>query len=258
MKKMLCLFSALSMVLFSSCSKDDSSTDVSSETVLPQKIIETSVENGKSGSVTYTFTYDGKKLKDIALSDASRYVYTYTGDFVTKVELFHSSVLYSTDVYAYENGKLVTKITTYAFSNAAQQKLTFVYNADGTVNANKSVIYNNQETKYDNTTLYTFANGNLVSSYISEGKEKITSTFDNKKSPFVNITGVKALLDFDSPFDFYSSNNTIKSVTENYSYQDAIIIKATVTSINKYNANNFLKEIFSGDDKNSEKLEITY
>ena len=169
MKKILCLFSALSMVLISSCSSDDSSTEGESATLLPKKMVETTVVDGESGSITYTITYDGTKLKDIALSDASRSVYTYTGDVITKVELYRSSVLYSTDVYAYENGKLVSKITTKAFSTSPQQKLTFVYNANGTVNANESEISNKVETKYDTTTLYTFANGNIVSTeYINK------------------------------------------------------------------------------------------
>lgn len=225
-----------------------------------KKIVETTVENGSSGSLTYTLSYDGNKLKDIALSDASRYVYTYTGDLITKIESFRSSVLYSTDEYTYENGKLISKTTTKAFSNAPQEKLTFVYNSNGTVNANESQIINKQEIKYDTTTLYTFANGNLVSSELIDGvlKEKITSTFDDKKSPFINIVGAKLLLDFDSHFDFYSLNNTVKNVTTNYNSSGAVTQTATVTSTNKYNADKFLTEIFSGDSKNSEKFEIFY
>ncbi|MFZ0596127.1 MAG: hypothetical protein WAM46_04030, partial [Flavobacterium sp.] len=128
MKKILFLFSALSMVLISSCSSDDSSTDEGSATLLPQKITETTVENGKSGSLVYTLTYDGNKLKDIATTDASRTVYTYTGDVITKVESYKSGVLQSTDTYAYENGKLMSKITANAFSTSSQEKLTLVYN----------------------------------------------------------------------------------------------------------------------------------
>jgi len=258
MKKILCLFSALSIALMTSCSSDDS-TEVASETLLPTKIVETTVENGKSGSLDYTFTYDGNKLKQISLSDASKYVYTYTGDVITKVEEFKSSVLQSTDVYAYEGGKLASKITTYAFGSTPPQKLTFVYNANGTVNANQSEIINKQEIKYDTTTLYTFANGNIVSSeYINGEREKITSTFDDKKSPFTNITGVKLLLDLDENFDFYSANNTVKNVTVQTDALGKVVLTATVTTTNKYNANNFLTEVFSGDAKDSFKLEIAY
>jgi len=257
MKKILCLFSALSMVLISSCSSDDS-TDAASEKLLPTKIVETTVENGKSGSLTYTFTYDGNKLKEIALSDASKSVYTYTGDLITKVELFRSGVLQSTDVYAYEGGKLASRISTTAFG-FSQEKLTFVYNANGTVNANESEIINKQEIKYDSTTLYTFANGNMISSeYINGEREKITSTFDDKKSPFTNITGVKFLLDLDINFDFASVNNTVKNVTVTYDNKGAVVQTVTEANANKYNGNNFLTEVFSGDAKDSFKLEITY
>ncbi|TPG38159.1 hypothetical protein [Flavobacterium pectinovorum] len=259
MKKILCLFGALALML-TSCSSDDSSNDAASDTLLPKKIVETSVENGKSGSVTYTITYDGNKLKDIALSTAARSVYTYTGDLITKVELYYSSVLQSTDVYAYENGKLISKITTKAFGSTPPQKLTFVYNANGTVNANQSEIIDGQEVKYDTTTRYTFANGNMISSEIIDGvlREKITSTFDDKKSPFVNITGVKLLLDLDDNFDFSSANNTVKNVTQSYDNEGALDETATVTTTNKYNASNFLSEVFSGDAQDSFKLEITY
>lgn len=258
MKKILCLFSALSIVLMSSCSSDDSSTE-GSDALLPTKIVQTSVVDGESGTLDYTFTYDGNKLKQVSLSDASKYVYTYTGDLITKVEEFKSSELQSTDVYAYEGGKLVSKLTTYAFGTTPPQKLTFVYNANGTVNANQSEIINKQEIKYDTTTLYTFANGNIISTeYIDGEKEKITSTFDDKKSPFTNITGAKLLLDLDENFDFYSANNTVKNVTVQTDYEGEVVLTATVTTTNKYNSNNFLTEVFSGDAKDSFKLTITY
>lgn len=260
MKKILCLFSALSMVLISSCSSDDNNSSESENAVLlPKKITETVVEDGKSGSLTYTFSYDGNKLKEIALSDASRSVYTYTGDLITKVELFKSGILQSTDVYAYEAGKLVSKITTRESNKSSQRKLTFVYNANGTVNANESEIIDRQEIKYDSTTLYTFANGNIASSeYINGEREKITSTFDDKKSPYINITGAKLLLDLDDNFDFYSANNTVKNVTVSYDSKGAVTQTVTVTKTNKYNAGNYVTELFSGDAKNSEKLEIAY
>lgn len=258
MKKILCLFSALSMVLISSCSSDDS-TDVASETLLPQKMVETTVENVKSGSLDFTFTYDGNKLKQISLSDASKFVYTYTGEVITKVEEFKSSELQSTDVYTYEAGKLVSKLTTRAFGSTPPQKLTFVYNANGTVNANYSEIINKQEIKYDATRLYTFANGNILSTeYIDAVREKSTNTFDDKKSPFTNITGVKLLLDLDDNFDFYSANNAVKNVTVETDGSGKVIETVTVTNTNKYNANSFITEVFSGDAKDSFKLEITY
>ncbi|KAF2342252.1 hypothetical protein [Flavobacterium tistrianum] len=258
MKKLLCLFGALALVL-TSCSSDDSSESTDA-VLLPKKITETEVLNGQSGSYTYTLTYDGNKLKELAGSDASRSVYTYTGDLITKVEKYASSVLQSTDVYAYEGTKLVSKISTWEANKSTQEKLTFVYNANGTVNVNQSQIINKQEIKYDTTTLYTFANGNLVSSELIDGvlAEKITSTYDNKKSPFINITGLKALLDLDSDFDFYSVNNTVKSVTVTYDSNGAVTKTATVETTNKYNSSNYVTEFFSGDSKNSFKLEIAY
>lgn len=259
MKKILFFFSALSMVLISSCSSDDSSTDEGSATLLPTKITETTVENGKSGSLVYTLTYDGNKLKDIATTDASRTVYTYTGDVITKVELYRSSVLYSTDVYAYEGGKLVSKITTREANKTTQIKLSFVYNANGTITAKESSIANKIETPYDGTTTYTFSNGNLVTTeYVDGTKEKVTSTFDDKKSPFTNITGIKLLLDLDDNFDFSSVNNTVTNTTVDYDSNGKVVETATVTTTNKYNGSNFLTESSAGDAKDSFKLEIAY
>lgn len=267
MRKLLYLFSA-SLLVLASCSKDDDTADVASETLLPKKIIITDVEDGLSGSYTYTLSYDGNKLKDISVSDASRTVYTYTGDVITKVELFRSSVLISTDVYAYENGKLISKITTPAFNATSQEKLTFVYNANGTVNANQSEIINKVEIKYDTTTLYTFSNGNIATSEFIDGeKEKSTCIYDDKKSPFYNITGLKLLLDLDKLslgvenevyFDYYSANNLLKNTTVNYDSSGKIIQTVIVATTNKYNTAGFLSEAFSGDSKNSFKIEITY
>lgn len=261
MKKFLCLFSALSTVLLSSCSSDDNNSDGgSSSTALPTKITITTVEDGDSGTLDYTFTYDGNKLKQIALSDASKYVYTYTDNLITKVELYKSSVLTSTDVYEYLSGKLVSKITTGAFTST-KDKLTFVYNANGTVNVNESEIIDGQEVKYDTTTLYTFANENIISTeFIDGNKEKITNTFDDKKSPFVNVTGLKLLLDLgldsDFSFDFYSVNNALTSKTVYTNEGEVETVNATYT--NKYNSSNFVTEVFSGDATDSFKIQITY
>ncbi|MDP5200909.1 hypothetical protein [Flavobacterium sp. DG2-3] len=258
MKKFLCLFSALTLSL-TSCSSDDNGSEEGSAALLPTKITETVVENGKSGTLDYTLTYDGNKLKQISLSDASKSVYTYTGDLITKVEYFKSGVLQWTDVYAYEGTKLVSKITTDAFNTTSQEKLTFVYNANGTVNVNESEIINRQEIKYDTTTLYTFANGNIISTEFIDGvKEKITSTYDDKKSPFVNITGLKLLLDLDNEFDFYSANNALTSVTVTYNADGKAVQTASVDYKLKYNSSNFLSEIFAGDANDSFKVQITY
>ena len=265
MKKFLCLFSALSIALLSSCSSDDDNSDGgSSSTALPTKITLTTVEDGDSGKLDYTFTYDGNKLKEISLSDASRYVYTYTDNLITKVELYKSSVLFTTDVYAYENGKLTSRITSRAFSSFSKDKLTFVYNSNGTVSVKASQILDGEESDYYETTIYTFANGNIVSSeYIDEDgdSEKITSTFDNKKSPFVNVTGLKLLLDValdtDVSFDFHSVNNALTSKTV-YTSEGEVEGTANTTFTNKYNSSDFLTEVFSGDASDSFKVQITY
>lgn len=158
-------------------------------------VTETTVEGGKSGSLTYTLTYDGNKLKEIVLSDAYKSIYTYTGEVITKIESFKSGILQVTEVYAYEGGKLASRITTRESNKSIQEKLTFVYNANGTIMSKLSEIINKVEVPYDTTTTYIFANGNLVSTeYVDGLKEKITSTFDDKKSPFTNITGVKLFL----------------------------------------------------------------
>lgn len=259
MKKILCLFSALTIALMSSCSSDDNNSEEGSAALLPTKITITSVEDGKSGSIDYTMTYDGNKLKQISLSDASKSVYTYTGDLITKVEYYKSGVLMSTDVYAYDNGKLMSRISTSAFGSTSQEKLTFVYNANGTVNVNQSEIINKQEIKYDTTTLYTFDNGNIITEeYINGIKEKITSTYDDKKSPFVNIAGIKFLLSLDLDFDLYSANNTLTSTTVTYNSSGTAVQTASAKYTNKYNSSNFLSEVFAGDAVDSFKIQITY
>ncbi|WP_417942284.1 hypothetical protein [Flavobacterium sp. RS13.1] len=265
MKKFLCLFSALSVVLLSSCSSDDNNSDGgSSSTALPSKITVTTVEDGDTGTLDYTFTYDGNKLKQISLSDASKYVFTYTDNLITKVELYKSGILFSTYVYAYDNsGKLNSRITTRAFSSYSKDKLTLVYNANGTVTVNASQIVDGEEGEYYESTIYTFANGNITSTeaiYDDEYSKKITSTFDNKKSPFVNVTGLKLLLDLDldtdDVFDFYSVNNTLTNKTVDTN--EGEVETAEVTFTNKYNSSDFLTEVFSGDANDSLKIQITY
>lgn len=167
-------------------------------------------------------------------------------------------------MHVYENGKLASRTTTMAFSSYIKDKLTFVYNSNGTVSAKASQIEDGEEGDYYETTVYTFANGNIISTeFIDEDEytEKITSTFDNKKSPFVNITGLKLLLDIalntDISFDFHSVNNVLTNKIV-YTYEGEVEGTVNTTFKNKYNSSDFLTEVFSGDATDSFKVQITY
>ncbi len=195
MKKLLYLFSAVALLL-TSCSSDDD--DSSSSGTLLTKIIET-YDDGTIENITYT--YNGNKIvkisSDLDLRDET--IYTYSGDLITKEEYFFDDGAGDTfeEVTEYEydaNLKLIKSTRTDEFGEIEIDN--FTYNSNGTV----SFITTSGGTTIATGTIY--FNGN------QPYKKEITqdpgtiweadwveeNTFDNKVSPFANITGFSKIM----------------------------------------------------------------
>ena len=94
-------FGILFSILILSCSSEGESTSDSTSLILPKKT--NFIENSDYdiiGQDTY-ITYNGNKIVSEITEDQWKNVFTYTGDFITKIESYDYGELYETIDYTY-------------------------------------------------------------------------------------------------------------------------------------------------------------
>lgn len=223
MKIFLCLFSTLSIVLFSSCSSDDNLSSGDS-LILPKTISSTNPEFPQDNKVS-KITYDGNKILSI-VSLGAKTVFTYDGNRIIKQEVFDvdlsgNQTKKNSISYTYENGKLKTRILRKGFTETYPDgqyiyKSVYTYTSDTfisyiyyTVNANT-----NAESKSSEGNL-TYKDGNLIKEQEIEGSSIYTREYeyDTKKNPLKNILGFNLLLN-ETIFSIHNISKTIRTETE--------------------------------------------
>ena len=243
MKKLL-LFASVFTLLFTSCSKDEEEELLT----LPTGILLTKVIDTYSDGTTdiLNITYNGNKIVTLAYEGGENYVYTYTGDLITKEDLtyYNGAELNGHQVlYEYDTNSRLIRSKRTLMNSSTTEIDNFTYNTDNTVSFVTTVSGETQATG----TIY--FNGNqpfkkVITNYVGTPIES-TSTqetfYDNNISPFASIIGWSKI-DIALPrnsIGFYGSfNNVIKVVTDGVSE-----FEATYT----YNANNMpLTEMYSG------------
>ncbi len=126
MKKLLLLFSALSLV-FSSCSSDSSDSQNNS---LVKKIISTS---GNSTN-TIQYTYNGNKLLSISYNNSQTIQYTYSGNLIINAKQYQSNDFLSGEtIYTYDGNQRVTQEKYIDYYSSSEGTRVFTYNANNTV-----------------------------------------------------------------------------------------------------------------------------
>ncbi|MBS7252430.1 hypothetical protein [Flavobacterium branchiicola] len=264
MKKVLCLFSALALVL-TSCSSDDNQEG---SAILPKTIKYSSVAYPSENS-TYVATYSGTKIVSMK-DEAGRTDYTYDGNLVVKEINYDTEsgkdIISDITTYKYTNGKLTESAFAEGFSTAFpngeyKSKIVFMHNADGTVKRDRYNINGTTETKSIYSEVLTFANGNLVKSVQTDSETGSVFTaayeYDNKNNPYKNIAGFNLLIDHsEGEGSIYSSVNNIVKYTASYSNETANVYKSEIV----YDANNFPSKItnFTKDGKAVESNDYTY
>lgn len=209
MKKLLLLFSVLTLVV-TSCSNDDNASNGDSSTedtsILPKTIsyIYPSIYLGTNSKSIVT--YDGNKIVS-SIKDGSKTIFTYTGNVITKQEQFDvdSKGMETKDievVYTYENGKLRTRVTR-EFFNTKYPNGEYIGKTVYTHTSNDLLSYINYsihpdsklETKSSEGNL-SYKNGNLVKDQFISGVSVSTRVYeyDTKKNPLKNILGFDLLL----------------------------------------------------------------
>jgi hypothetical protein len=224
-----------------SCSNDGGSPANSSSLILPKKI---STGEGTSNQSDTYFTYNGNKIVSEITDVQYKTVYTYTGNFITKIEKFNYAELDQTTDFTYTNGKLTSVFYQESLYPEYNVMRNYVHNSDSTV------LYNNG--------ILTFENGNLIED-ASENNGTTTYEYDTKSNPFKNVLGIGLLLEYSGApglvFTMLSSpnssskNNCIKG-TDYYNGNTSVLFTRTIT----YNSNGYpIEEYYGSSDYGSVK-----
>lgn len=186
MKKTLFLLS-ISFLMLQSCSSGDGSNNGSS-TILCKKQV--------NGTFVLDYIYNGNKMdREMANGQLNRKYY-YTGDYITKTEGYSDNQLRWITTYTYVNGKLATRLFV-DLNPDPDPSITSGLKTIYTYISNDTISYENYSgTATEQDTLIsmgeiTLLNGQVVQ---NEGPDGITiATYDNKNSPFKNVTGFDKL-----------------------------------------------------------------
>lgn len=238
MKKILCLFGALTFALTSCSSDDDSSGSPSSDLVLLKKTITTNSDGEK---ITTIYKYDGNKV--ISITDGGEFnrYFTYSGDLITRIEYrYPNGEIEQINTYEYKDGKLVTFVRVTPEEDWGDKEV-YTYNGDGTVTSQSySGDSKSQTFKGDYATIK-FVNGEVSEIITGEDSGSHKYTYDTKNSPLKNILGFDKLAFEDGGAEGVNHNMlTDRDITENDLWKNS-----TYT----YNENGYpVKEVDKGSD----------
>lgn len=187
MKKIIYLLS-ITFLLLQSCSSGDGSNSGSS-TILCKKQV--------NGTFVLDYIYNGNKMDRIMANGQLNTKYYYTGNLITKNEGYIDNKLRWITTYTYENGKLSTRLFVDLNpdpdpSITSGLKTIYTYNSNDIISYEQYFGSATEQNTYDSTGIITLLNGQVVQ---NEGPNGITLvTYDNKNSPFKNVTGFDKLM----------------------------------------------------------------
>jgi YD repeat-containing protein len=232
MKKLLYLFTA-SLLVVTSCSKDDDDSYDSPSSILPKKITFT-----ESDGTSYSedIVYNGNKIVSITEADGSQRKFTYNGNQIVKIEEFDKDGLSEGPTECgYTNGLMTSYVEKY--DDLYNHKTKYIHNNDGTVSYEqfKINISTGVEEKYGQTGKLTFKDGNLIKAERTYDKYNSVEVYeyDTKNSPFKNVLGLNLLIDE----DVSSVNNVVKETSTSQSGSN--IYTDVTTYSYTYDANNY-------------------
>lgn len=253
MKKLLCLFGALALIL-TSCSSDENATDA----VLP-KTVSYKYSDSPGDNDFSTITYDGNKILTASYTASDKEVYTYTGDVITKIEDFaQEGNISSKNEITYEGGKVKIDVLTEIAPNVTYiSKRVYTYNTNGTisfVNYSVNPITKEETKKSDGVLIY--QNGNLINKIETYDSYSYTKTYeyDTKNNPFKNILGFNLLIDHETS----ASLNNVTKLTTVYKYGEDSTTNI-FNSVYEYNEKGYpTKQTQTDSSQDDEITEYTY
>lgn len=204
MKKVILLFAVAASVLLTSCSGSDdapsktddapSKTDdvaskaddvASTANVLLKKTIQTQGDK----TITTNFSYNDNKIATIISDNGLKQQFTYTGDLITKIEVFNDDKLQQTFTYEYNSDKQVITFNSIDKLNLSVKE-TYVYNADSTVSVAKYIGSGTSLSASPFMSIISFEKGE-ISMIQYQSPDLVTKfTYDTKNNPLRNVIGL--------------------------------------------------------------------
>lgn len=186
MKKILYLLS-FSFLILQSCSSGDGSNNDSSAILCKKQV---------NGSLVFDYIYNGNKMDRVIVNGQLNRKYYYNGDYITKIEEYNDNQLRWITTYTYDNGKLATRLfidlNPEPDSNITSGIKTFyTYISDDIISYENYFGTATDQDTFSSMGKITLLNGQVIQ---NEGTDGITLvTYDNKNSPFKNVTGFDKL-----------------------------------------------------------------
>ncbi|RZJ49453.1 MAG: hypothetical protein EOO44_18240 [Flavobacterium sp.] len=247
MKKILCLFGAMTLLLSSCSSNDDYSPEEENddngnnnpgtETVFLKKTIITDSEGDK---VTSIYSYNGNKIVSIVDdSGESNAYYTYTGDLITKLEYkLPDGTIEQVNTYAYDSkGRLVDFVRIDPVYDLGNREV-YTYSADGSINYTEYIGDATTQDQENSTGTVKFSNGEVIE-MTNTVNDDHSYTYDTKNNPLKNVLGWEKICFTDSEAnDVLHNMLTDKTGDEvwysyTYTYNDAGFPTKSVESVEK-------------------------
>jgi hypothetical protein len=242
MKKIVCFLCAITLVLTSCSSDNDSSYK---NFLLPKTEIYT-FGSLPGDNTTVTYVYEGNKIVSLTYDEGAKTVFTYTGNLITKAiytQNIEGEDQTTTTTLTYENNKLKSFLEVSSESES-NKKRTYTYNPNGTISTvTVSIDPTTQEETLESSSILTLdSKGNIIkaeSNSISNSVE-----YDNNNNPHKNILGYALLLDSDIFDKDANSVNNITKITERTDGN----VTGTFEYENNYNSDNYLIKSVHGDE----------
>ena len=203
------------MITLISCSKDSTESEVS--------IYKKPLTRNNDGTI-FTYTYDGNKIIKCEYSTYSgkkKWVYTYTGDLITKEDKYENDVLLVSYEHTYENNKIATSIVkNHGTQSIFKSKSTYAYTSDTSV-IRENYYYNSNIANWtkSSSVRYTIIGSHITKEEILKADGTPNSTtvyeYDNKNNVFKNILGFDKLI-YKTDVSDDTKHNTTNNITKYY------------------------------------------
>ncbi len=236
------VFFIFSIVLFASCSNDNSNNNnaPTPSTILIKKITETVYYSGQSETNISDFVYENNVLKSI-LQDNKKAEFVYNGNKIIKLNFFTNGTATGFTTFYY-NGDLLN----YVLSGNQDEKTEYSY-TNGVLASEKSGYLNGANFIVLENSVYSFnANKNITQSIKTStvsGPEIISKeiySYDNKNHPMKNMNKYYRQVFNIEGFNGLSANNVVSR--ESY-YPISNTIPNNFNYEIVYNTDNFPIEI---------------
>jgi hypothetical protein len=187
MKKLIYLL-GITLLLLQSCSSGDDSSICSSAILCKKQV---------NGTFVFDYIYNGNKIERSMANGKLNRKYYYTGDMITKIEEYNNNQLRWITTFTYDNGMLATRLFVDLNPDAdpnitSGDKTIYSYNSNNTISYDEFDGTATEQSKFSSTGIITLLNGQVVKNEAAYGTTLVT--YDNKNSPFKNVTGFDKLM----------------------------------------------------------------